>query len=195
MRNLVAVLAVAMFATTAFGASLNMNFVSGPGGADMGDAIILGPSDVAYFALWLHLDASEELYSYGYEFNTNPPMVEDFTWESFETGPFIYEDNVPGGQLNEWHGTGFYYRPPYYTYPHGPADVLIATFDIHCNGTPSETDIFYDETTILIFANTLGQPLTLDASDAIAGVHVSQIPEPASLALLALGGLALIRRR
>jgi hypothetical protein len=202
MKQLTAVMSVVAFATTAFGSSLNMNFVVAPGdvsdpqgGTSIGDSIILGPSDDAYFALWLHLDASEELYAYGYEFDTNPPVADMFTWNSFQPGPHIYVDQAPGGQLNEWAATGFYYYYPYYTYPHGPVDVLIALFGIHGTGVTGQTYIYYDVYTVLDFVDLDNKGLRLDTSDAAAGIAVYHSnPEPASLALLALGALALIRR-
>jgi hypothetical protein len=201
MRKLVVMLAVTALATTAFGATLNMNFVAGLGGPDIGDTIILGPTDVAWFALWLHLDPSETLGQYSYALNTNPPVVEDFTWDSFEPGPYITEYSDPvlyGWNLNIWEGGGFYYvGPPDFPYPHGPVDVVIATFDIHCTGIPSETLIFNDGaySELIFYQSDFLTQLPVDYTDANMGITVIQIPEPASLTLLALGGLALIRRR
>jgi hypothetical protein len=196
MKKLLALLGVAVFASTASAATLEMTFSQSAGGPEIGDVITVGPSEIFWVDLWLILAPSETLGTYFYGFNTDIPTGGDFTWETFIPGPDIIETQQPDfvGGIENWTGSGyynFYAGAP----PHG-VPVLLGSFDFHCTGQESITLIHVDPDPLhAFFQGDLVTPLVVDKTDAIAGVTVIQVPEPASLALLALGCVALVRRR
>ena len=224
MMRVLAFLAVLGIATTAFGASIDITFCPSPTSDyedNLGKEITLYGSDVAFINIWAYLEDTETLGGWLVPLGVSPTPVEDFTWDSLHDGnanpfnhygyygyagnPYAYANNplfqggffpysanhAPGDLID-----GFILNNYAYPYPHIPGGgwLLLATLDIHCTGAESVHDIFVDE------ANPSGIYLT-DPSGVeldvvlLGGVTVNQIPEPASLALLALGGLALIRRR
>lgn len=199
MRKLLAVVAILGFATTAFGAHWSMNFADGPGGANLGTEANLVGSDIAWIDVWLHLGTADAgMQGYLYAFDANPPgPIVDFTWETFVPGPDIYEFNVPeqfNWEIDKWIGSGIAYPYPYYI--PAPADILLASFDIHCTGEISEHEIFIQPgITNNFYFDNFGNQYEPGNTGIGTGVTIIQTPEPGSLALLALGGLALIRRR
>jgi hypothetical protein len=73
--------------------------------------------------------------------------------------------------------------------------IVVERFYIHC-AAPSEDIISVDKANSFISPTTTEDyVLEWDPAGGGGSVTLHQIPEPASLALLALGGLALIRRR
>jgi hypothetical protein len=193
MRKLVVVLAVAAFATTAYGAAYSMNFVAGVGGPNLGDTITLAPSDIAFIEVWFLPDPTG--FSTG---NIALNVTGDpgaFTWDSIHPGGptppyYLYPTGFygPGSDLNN--GS---FPLEYFPFNYGATPILFATLDIHCTGL---------DTVSVISAETVSPPLfavdvhgTQYAGLTCNSLTVNRIPEPSSLALLVLGGLALIRRR
>ena len=198
MKKLIALMVVAAFATTAYGAAWTMNWSHVEGvGSIVGDTATLYESDTAYFEVWLELADSD--WADGYTYALSGSSVSDprnYVWTSFTPGAGVYEINPPDFAfgLENWVGNGFIDQ--YFVAVHGPAEILLGTFDIHCTGDISEDVIKFGLSGgVDYFYSYMGSVINGDASDAIAGLQVIQVPEPASLALLALGGLALIRRR
>ena len=208
MRLLTGILVLAM-ATTAFGAGIEMTFCATADnydyGQNLGKEILLYESDTAFVNIWLHLEASEVLAGWSIPLGVSPTPVDDFTWEAvytgnagayyaYGTGPTSDPTPTDGGAINGWFASN-----SAYPYLHMPATgaLMLATLEIHCTGTISDHDIFFADlgnTFITLYESGVG-PVDTTVVD-LGGVTVHQdVPEPASLALLALGGLALIRRR
>jgi hypothetical protein len=126
------------------------------------------------------------------------------------TGPGTLIE-VNGGPLENYAAAGFELAPPTYagiqdntmlgfSYAdfagQWPADtILFAGLAIHCDG---EGDVIVDVTltpgggATRVFVD--GTPVTLDET-MVGRIVIPQVPEPMTLSLLGLGGLALIRRR
>jgi hypothetical protein len=174
-----------------------MEFGPGTMGVIEGNKVTLGPSDYAFIDLFVLPDNGVSFFVVGTV--VDPPMTEppDFTFNEVIPNPGTYYNApyVPAVGIGEWISN---LNNQFYPYAYGTDKVVLATLVIHCTGVPSLHTISYNAD---IFG-TQGQFISgvdlvdYTGIDWIApSLIIEQVPEPASLALLALGGLALIRRR
>ena len=190
MKKLIALVVVAAFATTAYGASLGMSFGPGTTGSVAGDTVILEGTDIAALEVWAY-DLSEGVSFFGFGVGITPPLGDppDFTFEGAAPGGYNFY-YLPGPGLTHQFMDGQFYP---YIVTHEDA-VLLATLYFHCTGEPSFHTIYTDNFGAAAFIQN-GAGVDYVGALFDASLNIEQVPEPASLALLALGGLALIRRR
>jgi hypothetical protein len=192
MKRLLGVLLMLAFASTAQAATIGLGFGAGTTGVIDGNTVTLGPSDWAVIDVLFSGENGWTGSIFG--ITVSPPDGVDFTFEDAIPGPLTYPLSVvppvPGDILDGWAGA------PYpYPYVQGAFDTVIVSFLIHCTGTESIHDVMF---------NDLGGEAGVQQIDftdypgldfATPMLTIIQVPEPASFALLALGGLALLRRR
>ncbi len=167
--------------------------------------IVLAPSETATINLWLTLEqsgfppADEQLGLLTYVLSSyqeppDPPNVEIVGYSNDLDPPYAYV-NTPGGG-GAWSLTEI--QLPTGENPIGPGEHLVSDIIIHCL-RPSEDWFFVaiPSTDILLFAPDLisGIEFTLGTGSTTSPLHLIQVPEPASVGLLAMAGLAVLRRR
>jgi len=207
MNKLVGSLCILLLAGVANAAVINFEFGSINGQPlERGvTEIVLNPSETATINLWLTLETSgfppspEELglltYALSiYQVPEVPPDVEIIGYSNDLEPQYVYE-NYPGG------GGAFTLSQILLADGHdplGPGEYLVSDVVIHCLG-PSEDWFFINDpnSDILLYRPDLvtSIPFTLGTGSTSLPLHLIQTPEPATLGLLALGGLAVLRRR
>ena len=212
MRTLLAVLAVAAFATSAYGAAITLSWGQAPPGfppapyPDGADEIWPIASDWAYLDVWIHLDDTDSGLGW-WRYAITDDWVGDpdaFTFERVIPNPgtfnyyyYKYYQGHPYGHrapgvYDPYFFKDFDYFYPYPDYTHGPASFHVMTLALHCTGTLSDG--------IFTVTSEGGEGFVYDAD--FNGLEVTwgdtaiaHIPEPTSLTLLALGGLLVTTRR
>ena len=192
--RVLAFVAILGFAASAFGATIDVRFGPGTTGIVEGDTVTMIGSDFAEIQIWA-MDLSTGLSFWGLSVAVDAvgdPVPADFTYEGSTPGPEQYAGGFnPGTGLPAW-VNGYAYP---YLQGHFP-EVHLFSVLIHCTGEISEHDIFtHWNAGAANISDGGGLPYTMLEPDFYDVVHISQVPEPTPLALLALGGLALIRRR
>jgi len=200
MKKLLAMVLVLGMASTAFGAGIEFRLGAGgiPETFPEGPGVTLMESEIAEIQVWATgLDLAMGYNNAVFGFDTTPPAVEDFELIGAIPGPdqygVTYSPGEPGPgvgiQLND-----FALLVYAYPYVYEQAEVLLVTLIVHCTGLESYTVVSFDTLqggASVTDSSQAGYPIDFGLSKFV----INQIPEPASLALLALGGLALIRRR
>ena len=218
MKKLLVLGLVALFATSASAATVSL---LGPDGTM--DTLYLEVSDTVLLGLGFEFGVADtnDLNWYNFKFNLNPfgPEEENFEVTGYVDGVMPMYDRTAWPDLPASieiiDSTGGY--PPFEPGLAGPGAFILDYIEIHC--TAPSTDYLY------FFSESLGDinhPRFWNAAAAEWGYAVNmdlpnfvhyanawydpnaafdvpfmivQTPEPASLALLAFGGLALLRRR
>jgi hypothetical protein len=171
--------------------------------------ITLNPCQTATINCYLTLESSgfppapEELGLMTYVLSCYEIPPEDFVQfpsdveiigYSDDLAPMYTYDNIPGGG-GAFSFTEIIYDTDVIT---APGEYLVSDIIIHCTG-PSEDYfmILNDTTDILLFEPDLqtGIAFSVGTGSVTNPLHLLQTPEPATIGLLGLGGLALLRRR
>ncbi|MCK4660714.1 MAG: hypothetical protein KAV82_14435 [Phycisphaerae bacterium] len=197
MRYLLATAVLATLATTTYGAAYRMNFTDNLGVMNFGQTMELYTSNHAYIQVWLELEAGEAAAEAFYKLlGTDPtPTNQNFVWTEMIPGPDLWELNIPdySNGIENWASYAWAYdgNAPF----EGPGSFLLTTLAVHCLGDPSETDIAVGMSFPGDYRISPDFELLIEPDISDAWVHISYLPEPASLMLLVAGGLVLLRRR
>ncbi len=129
-------------------------------------------------------------------FVTDPTDIEIVGYSN-DLDPMYTYNNVPGGG-GAWTLTEIVRVDPGNVIE-GPGEYLVSDIIVHCLGIPSldQIMILTPSTDLLLFKPDLitGIDYTLGTGSTSAPLNITQVPEPATIGLLALSGFAVLRRR